>query len=48
MDLDFDDILEIMAVGMILDDGYASVNKNLCYNKQQQSSANKKKKKEIK
>lgn len=48
MDLDFDDILEVMAVGMILDYGYYQVNKNLGYNKQQQASANKKKKKEIK
>ncbi len=48
MDLDFDDILEVMAVGMNLDDGYDSVNKNLCSNKQQQASVNKKKKKEIK
>ena len=48
MDLDFDDILEVMAIGMILDDGYDSVNKNLGYNKQQQASANKKKNEEIK
>lgn len=34
---------EVMAVGMILDDGYDSVNKNLGSNKQQQASANKKK-----
>ena len=48
MDLDFDDILEVMAVGIILDDGYDSVNKNLGYNKKQQASANKNKNKEIK